>query len=175
MTEDAILQAQATIDAAWIGGGLTLLAALIAAGGAIYGGVKAYQSAVRQIALAENQHKAKVRAYRFHIKSIMRSIEVVADAELESCDVALQEETERGYTTDLEIPNELTPSEWENHALLGVDIIERIEQVYAALRDVELFFQPPIGDVDAEREVWLRLQSAARLAQGAIAVHESLD
>jgi hypothetical protein len=126
----ACLSSRATETAAKLTAAATTRAALIQLGAASFvliAGVGAYFGAVRQVRLAERQHKAKVAAYKIRMTEIAVRI----------CDHAI---INRGHTRSdatiiriepLTVPEELRPSNWLDHALLGENVVTAISDLYS--------------------------------------------
>lgn len=118
----AKITAAATMNAAWI--------QLFAASFVLLAGVCAYFGAVRQVRLAEREHKAKVAAY------ISRMTEIAVGI----CDHAwinsfyTKSDAQIIIIEPLTVPEELGPSNWFDHALLGENVVTAISKLYTVVK-----------------------------------------
>jgi hypothetical protein len=100
--------------AAFIGGLLAIVGAVIAA--------------ARQVPLEERKHKARATAYRIRMKQVavkLCDMELFNRGHLEG-----DQEIIRIEPTPFVVPDELSPSHWEDHAMLGDDAVIAISDLY---------------------------------------------
>jgi hypothetical protein len=127
---DGMIQAQATIQAAWIQGLMTLLAGLAAIAAAIIG-----------ISLSKGQHNARVAAYRIKLMLVIENLRSQAALKYGiSKDIVKKHGgVLDGYYLDLPHltePIEFNENEWEHHALLGEKVVREIYQCRLKLRNL---------------------------------------
>src|SRR4051812_7875261 len=77
----AHIQASATIEAAWIQGGLTLLAGACAILAAAIGARATIRAATRQIQLAEQHHEARMHALHFRMREAVNNLYTAAQVQ----------------------------------------------------------------------------------------------
>ena len=143
--EAAQIAADAAIHAAWVQGLLTLAAG----GAAVIGGFLAYRGAVkaaaRQVQLEEKRHEARVVAYRFRIEMILADVTTVSGVRLGEATSAL-----RRYRMDpafsvkmsvypISVADDLLENHWEDHALLGQEVVRTIHELRTLLIQYQSF------------------------------------
>ena len=138
--EAARIAAQATIEAAWIQGGLTVFAGVLA----VLGGSFAYFGAVRQVRLDEKRYKVRVTAYRFRIGALADELDGLARVCWGEALIALRRfrEADSSYSIPiyaLPLFPEFSDEHWEDHALLGQEAVRAIHNVRSNLREYMLF------------------------------------
>jgi hypothetical protein len=157
--EAAQIAADAAIRAArmqgeWTFGarGIAFVGGLLALGGAVI-------AAARQVRLEETKHKALVAAYRVRMTDIaIRLCEGIF-----SNSIHLMDNPDTIRIEPLAIQEELSPSNWRDHALLGRDEVIAISDTYQMVKRFHDFskemrgkpanaqskqFGQPIGDSD---------------------------
>ncbi|MGC8475761.1 MAG: hypothetical protein ACP5NP_05345 [Acetobacteraceae bacterium] len=123
------------ILAAWIQGGCTLAAGAVALVGGFLAYIGAVNAAKCQVRLAESNYKAQASAYR------TRMIEIA----VKLCDMAFVNDRYLKGNPDsiriemFSIPEELSPSNWRDHAMLGDEAVTAISNVYEMAKRFEKF------------------------------------
>lgn len=111
--------------------------------------VAAYVAAVRQVRLAEREHKAKVAAYKSRMTEI--AVSICDHAFLNSSCTKSDEKIIRIWP--LTVPEELRPSNWLDHALLGENVVTAISTLYSeAKRFVEFSVEMEGKPAEAQSE-----------------------
>lgn len=135
--EAARITAAATIKAAWIQL-LTLVGAVIVA-------FVAYRAATRQVRQPEYEAKARAEAYKSRFISLVDELQKRAGVELSFAELALGRyrsgEVSRGVMATLaySMHEELSPANWRDHALLGIDAVRGIHHLHEALKEAIRF------------------------------------
>lgn len=134
--EAARITAAATVEAARIQrwtGAMALVGALIA-------GMAAYIAATRQVRQRENEAKAHAEAYRSRLEFLVDELRKMAGVERNEASLALDRHRS-GTTLDellaampYSMPEELTPANWRDHAVLGIDAVRGIYRLHEALK-----------------------------------------
>jgi hypothetical protein len=140
------------IGAAWIAAGAAIRAAriqgewtLAAGGAALLGGIFALWGAViaarRQVRLEERRDEARVSAYRFQIETILAALDRASMVHLGEAKFRIRNLlTHRVDAMFLYPPaDELSESHWEDHALLGVEVVRAVYDLRGLLREYNDF------------------------------------
>jgi hypothetical protein len=148
--EIARIGANSIVEAAWIQGGLTVVAGLFA----VFGGWFAYRGAVsaaeRQVRLEELRHTARVEAYRFRVDSLADHLESSLLFCLSVAVPRLRMFRSNGGSCSMTVhPLQSVPDfsveHWNDHALLGQAAVPAIHKVDEALRRY-IAFQKEVVD-----------------------------
>jgi hypothetical protein len=139
---DGMIQAQATIDGAWIQGTMTLsagFAAIVAAG-------IAYKVSIRQVRHSESQHNARVLAYTIKLKLAIEDLMSQAISRYKLDKEALDHYRNGNGNYYLELkpfaePMEFSDNEWEYHALLGEQVVRKLNHCRKELSRIILLKQ----------------------------------
>jgi hypothetical protein len=134
----AQIAADATIGAAYIQGVCTIFAGLLAVGGGCLAYRGAVQAAKRQVRLEEEKYRSRVAAYRARFKTILDDLDRLSYLAMQFATMTLQNYRLHGDTVPIglqEVPvmADLSPLQWENHALLGTKVPDTIRRVSAAM------------------------------------------
>ena len=146
----AHIGADAAIRVAW----MQIVAACIAAAGAIAAGVVAYRGAIkaatRQVLLQEETNRAQLEAYQFRLSLIVdealedaRLNKQNADHQLARHNAGIEDELLTPMMFD--VPAELTPQYWREHATLGIEAVRGIHLAYEALTEASRFSVEMLG------------------------------
>lgn len=159
------------IQAAQIGAAATFQAALIqlatgalAIVGAIVGAIAVYRGATRQVLLQENAAKARAEAYRFKLLILVSELHLAAAVEFGEAKLQLDRYRAGGAeeslaATQFSIPEELTPDNWQDHAMLGIAAVRGIHELYEALKEAVRF------NTEMRGNPWFEVSSQATIAQ----------
>ncbi len=165
----ARITAAATLHAAWIqwtAGAMALL-------GAIGAGVAAYKGATRQVRLQERQAKARTEAYRFKLTILVDELYMTAAVERSEAKLQLDRycagaSSERLTAMPFLIPDELTPGNWSDHALLGITAVRGIHRLYDSLKDAIRFSTEMRGQACSTISIYPTTARIEELSDGGV-------
>jgi hypothetical protein len=120
---------------------LTDWGSLFGSGVALVAGILTYLAAVRQVRLAEREHKAKVAAYKSRMIEI--AVGICDHAWINSFHTNSDEKVIR--IESLTVPEELGPSNWLDHALLGQNVVTAISRLYSDAKEFVEFSEEMQG------------------------------
>jgi hypothetical protein len=138
--EVARIAADAAIRAARIQGEWTFAAGIVAFVGGLAALSGAYVAAARQVKLEERRYEARVAAYRFRIEVILGDLNGASAIHWGDASIAL-----KTFRKDESVPvemflypiplaDDLLEDRWEDHALLGQEVVRVIHDIRMKLR-----------------------------------------
>ena len=143
----ALAQAHATVKAADYSGLFTLAAGTLA----LVGGFLAYRGAKMQANVIADRHRAKSRAFAFYVLGQLKDRRLFTGKEQDRFRNAAEPNPDgtrtrkRQSPLSLDMPESLSPSEWEQKALLPDDVVKSLNR-YAYLSMSGMLFQKYIAN-----------------------------
>ncbi len=138
--EAARIAAEAAIRAARIQGKWTLLAGIVAFLGGVAALGGAYVAAARQVKLEERRYDARAAAYRFRIEVILDDLNGASAIHWGDASIELKN-FHKDETASIEmvlypipLPDDLLEEHWEDHAILGQEVVRAIHDIRMRLR-----------------------------------------
>lgn len=124
--KEAYVQCAATIDAAWIEGASTFGAGVLALGA----GILAYKAATRQNRLQEDKEQALRETYKNRTIFVLRYLrQQILDILIWADYAVKKEEAVNLPFHHLHLPTEIDSSNWQNNALLPLDVVKVVQRL----------------------------------------------
>lgn len=132
----ALQQVAATVEAASIQGWFTLIAGVCA----LIAGVLAYRAAARQIRIEEGKQKSLKLAYKHRILALLEDLKLqIANPAIWGAGFNRRPHNNPIPHFSIHIPNDLNSDHWQDHALLPVEIVQKLYTLHEKVKDLSLF------------------------------------